>query len=341
MKKNTGSIDPISLLLFGTSLLLSIFAAEVLMRWHMFGSDAWSYTMMKSIRHIGKAGVVQASAQQDILWELKPNLDTLYKLKNLKTTADGLRDQEYAIPKQDGVFRIAVIGDSYTMGEGVAAEDQYHTVLENRLNSLQQAIKFEFINFGVAGYSLPQYRATIKHKVPKYQPDLILIGFCAANDSKKPNLEAFNKPFEVKPISNGFFNMFFFEHIGNLYKRVYKYLRNRYPGYNADEAYLNDEFSKLADLTDGLAVPVLVVYLDNRSASGDFAMVKQASERNHFAFIDATTGFSDTINPAHIIYKTDNHPNGAANRIMAEAIFAHLKEVPPFDHYLTQQEANT
>ncbi len=295
------------------------------MRWHMFGSDAWSYTKMKSIRHIGQSGLVQAAAQQDLLWELKPNLNALFKLQTFQTTSDGIRDKEYAIPKPQGVFRIAVIGDSVTMGEGVAIEDTYHSVLEERLNAEAGKPEFEFINFGVAGYSLPQYRATIQHKVPKYQPDLILIGFCAANDSKKPNLEAFNKPFQVKPTFNGFFNVFFFEHIGNLYKRVYKYLRNRYPAYNADEGYLNEEFKKLADLTSRLGIPVLVVYLDNRSLSKDYEMVKKASELNHFTLINGTNGFSDKIAPEHAIYKTDNHPNALANRIMAQSIYHELR----------------
>lgn len=295
------------------------------MRWHMFGADAWSYSKMKSVRHVGRAELLQASPYQDILWELQPELNKLYKLKPFTTNADGVRDKAYSMTKLPGTFRIAVIGDSFTMGEGVAIEDSYPTVLEERFNAEGQR-SFEFINFAVAGYSLPQYIATIRRKALSYQPDLIFIGFCAANDSKKPNLEAFNKPYQLKSPGNGFLNFFFFEHIGNVYKRFYNYLRNRYPGYNADEDYLNLEFEKLRALTSEQRIPLVIAYIDNKAASSDYAMVRKAAERSGFGFIDGTKGFGPQIAPEHIIYKTDNHPNGTANRIMAEVLYPELKK---------------
>lgn len=297
------------------------------MRWHMFGRAAWSYSMMKSVRHVGVSGLLQASEHQDILWELRPNLDTLYKLKPFKTNSVGLRDQEYPLTKPAQTFRIAVIGDSYTMGEGVAIDEVYHSRIEKKLNEEHDGRAYELINFGVAGYSLPQYLATIDHRVLPYHPDLILIGFCAANDSKKPNLEAFKQPYMVKPLGNGFLQMYFFEHIGNVYKNLYKYIRNRYPGYNADGPYLEGEFEKIAKLTAAHGIPVAIAYIDNRAASADFNMIREAAAKHHFEFIDGTTGFSPQLSPDHIIYLTDGHPNGKANAIIADALYDGLKQV--------------
>jgi lysophospholipase L1-like esterase len=318
-------IDCASLILCIISVSVSVLLAEAIMRWNMFGADAWSYSKMKSLRHIGKAELLQVSKYQDILWELQPELNKLYKLKPFNTNSEGLRDKEYSKQTPPGTFRIAVIGDSFTMGEGVEVESTYPTLLEDRFNAEGQPPAYEFVNFAVAGYSLPQYIATIKHKARAYQPDLILIGFCAANDSKKPNMEAFNKPYHVPSPGNGFFNFYLFEHLGNVYKRFYNYLRNRYPGYNADEDYLKEEFRQLAALTSEHHVPVVIAYIDNKAASADYAMVEKAAQSFGFVFIDGTRGFGPQVLPEHIIYKTDNHPNGTANRVMADALYSQLK----------------
>ncbi len=314
---------PALVLMLG-SLLLSITFAELIMRWHMFGKDAWSYSQMYSLRHIGESELLQPSPFQDILWELKPGVSSVYKLKPFNTNSHGQRDKEYSLVKPDGVFRVAVIGDSFTMGEGVAAEDTYQALLEERFNAESNGQTYEFIDFGVSGYSLPQYIATIKHKAVRFQPDLIFIGFCAANDSKLPNMEAFNHPFIPKAAGNGFFNVYFFEHIGNIYKTIYHYLRNRKPGYNADEQYVNSQFLKLAELTTQHKIPVVLAYIDNKAPSADYSMVRTAAERVGFTFIDATSGFSSKINPEHIIYRTDSHPNGVANHIIADNLYHEL-----------------
>lgn len=46
----------------------------------------------------------------------------------------GFRGPNRALDKPDGVFRILVLGDSYTYGLGVANDETYCRVLENLLN---------------------------------------------------------------------------------------------------------------------------------------------------------------------------------------------------------------
>lgn len=319
-------IEWASLLLLSISLLISFIAAELVMRRYMFGADAWSYEKMASIRHIGVSGLLRASSHLDILWELKPELNTLYDLQPLRTNSDGLRDRQYSKDKPPGVFRVAVIGDSFTMPEGVAIEDAYHTVLEDRFNSTIPGQRFEFINFGVPGYSLPQYVATIRHRALAFQPDLIMIGFCAANDSKKPNLEAFTKPYNVKPEENGYFHSYFFEHIGNIYKDFYEYVRDRHPGYNADAGYVNWQFDELAKVVSAAKLPVVIAYIDNKAASRDYEMVREASVSHGFYFIDGTTHFKEEIAPDHMIYLTNGHPNAAAQKVMADTLYGELRK---------------
>ena len=106
--------------------------------------------------------------------------------------ADGLRDKEYSLDKPENVFRIAVIGDSITFGLGVNQGLTYAKFLERLLNKYNHTNTiFEIINFGVTGYNSSQIVEQVKSKVLKYQPDLILYGYCL-NDPQEYSLEMMN-----------------------------------------------------------------------------------------------------------------------------------------------------
>ena len=318
-----------SYLLSFVTVSICFVVTEQLFRWHIFAQHAWSIRELRSTRDFGESGMAQASKFQDVLWELKPNLHEYNKFVLVETNAEGLRDKTYSHEKPKGVYRVAVVGDSFTMPEGVAIEDAYHSLIENQLNQEGLGRKFEFINFGVAGYSLPQYIATIKHKVLDYHPDMILIGFCAANDSEKPNFEVFNKPFQPKPVSDPLIKRQFFEQVGDLYKYIYTELRGRVPGYKSDAAYVDEEFEKLSASVSEAKIPIVIAYLDNRMASLDYSMVESSSKRFGFTFIDGTTGFSGDVDPQHILYKTDWHPNAAAHKIIAASVLHGLRDKFP------------
>jgi lysophospholipase L1-like esterase len=321
MIKQKKKFDFASLILFLFSSLFCLLILEIIMRGYIFGNNAWSYSQMKSVNHVGVAGILKSSEYLDILWELKPNLNTQYKLWPFKTNSRGLRDQEYSLKAPPSTFRVAVVGDSLTMAEGVAIEDAYHSILENRFNEEDPKKNYEFINFGVAGYSLVQYVSTIKRKVLEFKPNMILIGFCAANDSKKPNLEAFNKPYKVKPERNGFVYLYSMQLLGNIYQRNYKLFRGRLPGYNADPNYVDARFKELSEISEENNIPIVIAYIDNKAASADFNAMQDIAKKYGFEFIDATTNFSKELQPGHMIYLTDGHPNGAANKILADTLY--------------------
>ncbi|MEO8168314.1 MAG: hypothetical protein ABI623_08705, partial [bacterium] len=70
--------------------------------------------------------------------------DTDYKINSL-----GLRDKEYSIPKPSNTFRILMVGDSFTEGDGVFSYETFSKRLEAKLQSFSSPVKFEVINAGV------------------------------------------------------------------------------------------------------------------------------------------------------------------------------------------------
>ena len=89
----------------------------------------------------------------------------------------GLRDDEVAVPKPDGLFRILMVGDSFTAGANVPQDDAYPQVLDQLLGD-----SIEVVNTGTGGWSPFQYAQFVEHYGDEYEPDMVLLGLFVGND---------------------------------------------------------------------------------------------------------------------------------------------------------------
>lgn len=125
---------------------------------------------------IAKPGMYQIHRPSPVVgWELLPGASGFGRAGTyIHINGDGFRDNDYSLGKKAGVFRIMVIGDSFTFGMGVNLEGTYSKHLERLLNDTAKTS--EVINCGVIGYGLWQYLETLKRKVIPYKPDLVILG---------------------------------------------------------------------------------------------------------------------------------------------------------------------
>jgi hypothetical protein len=93
----------------------------------------------------------------------------------------GHRDQDVSLHKPDGIFRIMIIGDSFTVGANVEERDAYPSVLEELLTQ-QVSPKIEVINTGIGGHSPWQYAQYLEHYGLEFKPDLVVVGLFVGND---------------------------------------------------------------------------------------------------------------------------------------------------------------
>lgn len=103
----------------------------------------------------------------------------------VRINGQGMRDdREIAVRKAPGVYRIALLGDSYAQALQVPVEKSFWRVLERRLNACKPFgdRTVEVLNFGVQGYSTAQELQTLRHRVWQFQPDLVLLAFYSGND---------------------------------------------------------------------------------------------------------------------------------------------------------------
>jgi HEAT repeat protein len=89
---------------------------------------------------------------------------------------DGLRDITRPREKPEGVWRVAVLGDSVTLGDGLRPYQSYPRILEARLHAAGQRI--EVMNVALWGWSTRQERIAWQRIARGYHPDQAILAVC-------------------------------------------------------------------------------------------------------------------------------------------------------------------
>jgi hypothetical protein len=125
----------------------------------------------------------------------KPNASTyekgreynaLYQINSL-----GLRDREYG-PKQEGIFRALLLGDSFSVSHGLSIENSLSRQMERALQEVADRdgglVKFEVINAAAGGYSPYNYWKAYLRWAPVFDLDMVIVGW-SPDDYNSRNAE--------------------------------------------------------------------------------------------------------------------------------------------------------
>ena len=316
-------------------LLVGLVLAELICRVFLFGWDVFAFRKVNSFTPIGYSGFVKPAEHQHVWYDLKPGSKGLFKMHGLTVNSQGLRVKEFDLVKPSGTYRIAVIGDSYTFGDGVNIEETYHSLLEDRLNQVSDSLRFELINFGLGGYNLLNYHGVIAAKALAYQPDLVLISFCGNNDDDIAKAPQYSEPYK----GHRFIQYAWFIRHFQLLRSVGAVvdIGRRKEGIAKQtklaekKAFVTQMFSEFGKLQAESGVPFLVAYLSMADAPPEKAdLVCNLSQENGFRFID-TSPVVDTLGNIedYWFHATDHHPNAAMHRIYADILQKHFMVVKP------------
>jgi hypothetical protein len=100
-------------------------------------------------------------------------------------SSQGVRDDEVAVPKPEGTFRILILGDSVPYGPAVSRDDAFPDRLEDLLRGYGETV--DVINAGVAGYSPYNELHYYLIRGRAFEPDIVIVAFCM-NDVANPRL---------------------------------------------------------------------------------------------------------------------------------------------------------
>ncbi len=100
----------------------------------------------------------------------------LYSDVPISINSDGYRDRDFPRTKTPGVERVVFLGDSVTFGSGVPAEARFSDLVGSEPTSASSA--YESLNLAINSYTFYHYLQLVRKKVPRYDPEIVVIGFC-------------------------------------------------------------------------------------------------------------------------------------------------------------------
>ena len=162
-----------SLLLLVVSVALTLAVIEVGLRWfYPLGGEPDIHEFDPILGH-----------------HIRPNLDLVHiwdnheNVSRIQTNDVGLRNPPIPADKGRDEYRVLLLGDSYTFGYGVGAEDTFGSQLERRLNARGDGSRrFVVINAGVSAYGTAQELLQYELLGRRFHPDLVILNFFVGND---------------------------------------------------------------------------------------------------------------------------------------------------------------
>jgi lysophospholipase L1-like esterase len=142
-------------------LLAALVVAELVARRWPRPPDRFAYTDADPILH----------------HRLRPSYTANRRGVEFRINALGLKDREYPPGKPPGVFRILMLGDSYTEGFGLPVAEAMPKQVERLLDGGRCSRPIEVVNAGVSSYSPILEYLFLLHVGLALEPDLIVLSF--------------------------------------------------------------------------------------------------------------------------------------------------------------------
>ena len=144
-------------------LIFFILLEFVVFRFFLVASD---------LPHLAKnsSGILKYAAKQTGTYRLH---NEIFAKFNINEEGWNSHHDVYQLVKDQGVFRICMVGDSYIEALQVNYDASVAELLENRLKDSGRQV--EVYRFGISGAPLSHYLYMIDNEILKYQPDLIIV----------------------------------------------------------------------------------------------------------------------------------------------------------------------
>jgi hypothetical protein len=254
----------------------------------------------------------------------------------------GFREREFADKPAEGVYRIAVIGDSFTYGQGITESDRVTNILEQRLS--QSTRKFEVLNFGRPGAETLDELEFLHDVVFKVSPDFVLLQWYV-NDVEKPDHS--KRPPGLRLIPSDALSQLLHEHSALFYllENQWGTLQTRL-GVESYDDYMRRVFMDRDGPDSQAAYGMLTAFIEDTRARGipmgivaypelsysdgsdeTYALgflidrVLETCSKSHITCIDLRPTLG-AVHPAERLWvnRLDHHPNRMANELAAQPI---------------------
>jgi len=267
----------------------------------------------------------------------------IYKGVLYETNHLGLRSPERPAQKPEGTTRIALLGDSYVMGDGVLAEDTYAWRLEKELPRVRPG-RYETINTGLSGLDAEHAVWRYEWLGLPYHPDIAVYGF-TINDIEGPHyIKSVTASIDRYRLQTSPFSLWRLIGPGYVALRerwlppagsyAYELAQNYFdnPAAWADFTAVLDRLRDIDDQRAICTVMLLHTHLVTLNALHPFPRiydkVAAAGRERGFLVIPSLPAFLGRRDKELWVSASDSHPNAEGHRILAETLAAGLAALP-------------
>ncbi len=264
----------------------------------------------------------------------------------------GFRDEEFQTTPAESVYRLVLLGDSYTYGLGIAEEDRVSERLERMLN--QSSAKYEVLNFGELGADYPTLTDNLKLIVNEASPDFVLYQWYL-NDHTDPAVKRNYAPplglwfhYELSSISALYFvaNQVWVEALykTGLVEPPSSYWRQYYSDPESPIAEnARDRLQTLISTSTEAGIPIgMVLWPSTWDEAegldrGDFIMerVLASCRERQLVCLDLRPALRNAASRGSLrVNQFDGHPSALANQAAAEAIQSEFAAAWCLEHHL-------
>jgi len=246
----------------------------------------------------------------------------------------GFRGPYCPLERTPGTGRIALIGDSFTLGIGVRDEDTLPASLEAVLT--EAGADVEVLNFGVSDTDTPQQATLLENTVLGYDPDIVVVVVFLNDARSGGTIAIMNSP-------RGFNRLRRFSHLVNalgdaierpvVHRELVERYRSAYTDSSAGWLAMRSALRRVSEATSERGCrlivalyPVLYRLDEGYPFERLHDTIRAFCESQGIEFVDLRAAFEGCSGPELWVHRLDQHPNEVAHRRAAELIGAMLLE---------------
>jgi lysophospholipase L1-like esterase len=314
----------LNLVLIVVASLLCLFAVEGLTRLVLDDGMLYELEMWKYARE-----VKMRDARPDLGHRHRPQAEARLMGVDVRTDSRGLRGPEIADKAAAGTARIAFVGDSITMGWGVAEKETFtHQVIAGLVKAGR---KVDGFNLGVGNYNTQQELALFREVGAPLKPDIVVLAYFINDAEPMPSYSdtGWIATHSAAWVVAGYRFDSLFRQFGEApdWKRYYRDLYEpKAKGWLQTQKALGDFAATARDLGAKLIVfniPELRE-LKPYPFADITAKVRAVVEKDGAPFVDLLPTV-ENVDPASLwVTVPDPHPNGKAEIIFAQGMIPSL-----------------
>jgi len=266
--------------------------------------------------------------------------------KHIRYNKHGYRDYEYSLKKPEGIFRILVLGDSQTFGQGINdLKDIWVKKLESQLQKNGSNESIEVLNISGPGWNSDTHLYELFKNGFKFNPDLVILAYglndipfpisfnCNSSDRKiTPNIKILQSS-KLASLIIKIINL----RINQLLEKVgekpsyFDCLNQAYGsiGWEMNKFYLDIMGLALSIKKIHFMITVIPIIhqLDNNyPLISAHKKLKELSYQRGIEFLDLYENGFKNIKTSYLkISNTDRHLNQRASDIISNTLFKRLK----------------